>query len=205
VERDLLSCATKQAPLPLTSLDVNGASGVESEKSFDVVAPALPLVDLLHANLEEACHLLQISPPPDEMSVDDSTLLSQLATPLHKCGVAVVAITLGSAGAYVSVTADADRLESPPDSELARAASSWRGQAVRLTALPVEGDINANGAGDAFTAGLLAAMLWRESLELTTATKVALASARQRIDSTRRDQPMGLARILEELGIAPVY
>ena len=59
--------------------------------------------------------------------------------------------------------------------------------------------INANGAGDAFTAGLLAAMLWPEPLTLHDTLSVALASARQRIDS--KVEPRVTADLLRELGV----
>jgi sugar/nucleoside kinase (ribokinase family) len=48
---------------------------------------------------------------------------------------------------------------------------------------------NANGAGDAFVAGLLAAAVWHTPLSLTAAAKLALLSALQRVDSALRDAP----------------
>ena len=45
--------ADGSAPTPLLSLDVNGATLGSFGDVDGVVGPALPLVDLLHANLEE--------------------------------------------------------------------------------------------------------------------------------------------------------
>ena len=87
--------------------------------------------------------------------IDEATAteddLAELASPLLRSGVAIVAITLGASGAYVCLTDDAERLQA--GAVLRDATSSWRvGESVRLPALPLEGELNANGAGDAFTA-----------------------------------------------------
>ena len=81
-----------------------------------------------------------------------------------------------------------------------RCARGWVGSAVRLPALPLEGELNANGAGDAFTSGMLAAMLWQSddgaSMSLQDAVSVALGSARQRVDSARRAKPEAVGDLL---------
>ena len=148
----------------------------------------------------------------EEAAVSDARL-EALASPLLESGVAVVAITLGASGAYVAVTEDAERLRR--GEVLRGATSSWRpGSCVRLPALPVRGELNANGAGDAFTAGMLAAMLWREGgegegraegrarcLSLETTVRVALASARQRVDGSAEKVTIG--KLLEAELAAP--
>lgn len=63
----------------------------------------------------------------------------------------------------------------------------WKaGEWVRMSPLtPTEGaTVNANGAGDAFCAGFLAAMLSYEPTTLREATTIAMASALQRIDTS---------------------
>ena len=161
-----------------------------------MLGPALPLVDVLHANLEEACHLAGV-PPMAEAEATARSLRS-LAAAFSSRGVGVVAITLGGAGAYVHVSANSTRLQRSP--ALAAAARLWKpSEDVLLPAAPTSGAINANGAGDAFTAGLLAAMLWPEPLTLHDTLSVALASARQRIDS--KVEPRVTADLLRELGV----
>ena len=64
-----LLTASAGAP-PLVSVDVNGATLGAAADADGVLGPALPLVDLLHANLEEACHLagvlsLTLTPNPN--------------------------------------------------------------------------------------------------------------------------------------------
>ena len=172
---------------PLRSVDINGATLGEFADADGVLAPALPLIDLLHANLEEACHVAGVGAGAlDETAVTDDELAT-LVKPLLDSGVAVIAITLGASGAYVATCSDADRLQAA-GGVLAHATRGWQaGDAVRLPAMAVNGEVNANGAGDAFTAGMVAAMLWSaaddEPLGLEATVGIGLASARQRVDA----------------------
>ena len=67
---------------------------------------------------------------------------------------------------------------------------SWAAgpRAHRAAALPLDGRANANGAGDAFCAGLLAGLLWSEPLTLADVVHRGLESARERVDSARADR-----------------
>ena len=185
---------------PLLSVDVNGATLGEFADADRVLDPAYPLIDMLHANLEEACHITGVTPAPEEADASVETLRA-LVAPLLASGVAVVAITLGANGAFVAVTEDAERLRRTD--ALAQGAAAWCGAHVLLPALPVDGELNANGAGDAFTAGLLAAMLFRDeprdgaqrALSLKAAVGVALGAARQRVDSARRSAPESVGEL----------
>ena len=184
---------------PLLAIDVNGATLGAFADADAVLGPALPLADLLHANLDEACHIAGVDAGTlDEASATEEELMERVAAPLLAAGVAVVAITLGPHGAFVAVTSDSERLER--SAALGRCARGWVGSAVRLPALPLEGELNANGAGDAFTSGMLAAMLWQSddgaSMSLQDAVSVALGSARQRVDSARRAKPEAVGDLL---------
>lgn len=170
----------------LLSVDLNG---VQSDSPADVLEAALPLVDVLHLNEAEAQVITQ---QHSSLSASDPTGLSRAAAYLHDRGVAVVALTLGEQGAYVSVTPQQARLDGSP--ALGRQAGRWAGESVLLPPAPVtEGaQVNTNGAGDAFIAGLVAALLVRTevaTLSLAQATRLALLSARQRVDSVRRAAP----------------
>ena len=180
---------------PLLSLDVNGATLGPSSDADGVVAAALPHVDLLHANLEEASHLVGATLVGEQaISLEQ---LRAIVAPLLGSGVAIAAITLGASGVFVAVTQDEERLLR--GSTLGRAAAAWRGAEVRLPALPVDGGVNANGAGDAFCAGMLAAMLWRAgpALTLEQAALLALGSARQRVDGARCHRPESATMMLQ--------
>ena len=91
----------------------------------------------------------------------------------------MVAITLGEHGAYVKVTASELRLQE--GGRLAWQAAEWAGQETLLPPYPLQAgaEANTNGAGDAFIAGLVAAMLCRtRKLSLKQATSFALLAAR---------------------------
>ena len=87
-------------------------------------------------------------------------------------------------------------------SAIESAAAAWCGQEVLLPAPPPTGRVNANGAGDAFTAGLLAAMLWSSPLSLVDAVGLALGSALQQIDMGCK-QRRTAAEILSSLSADP--
>ena len=99
---------------------MNGATLGARADADGVLGPALPRVDLLHANLEEACHLAGVQPPLAEAEASEAELRA-VADWFTSRGVAVVAITLGAAGAYVHVTPDAARM-----ARLPTAASAWQ-------------------------------------------------------------------------------
>lgn len=166
---------------PITSLDLNG---VLPSSSPEILLPALVHTDVLHLNQEEATLITghTISTPPSLPS------LREAAAVLFSYGVAIVAITLGEEGAYVAVTPSEGRIL--PESALAWQASKWTpGTDVLLPAYPLTlgAQANTNGAGDAFVAGLLLALLTTAPLTLEQATKVALLTALQRVDSSKRE------------------
>lgn len=185
---------------PLVSIDINGATLGTAGDADGVLAPALGHVDLLHGNLDEICHLVGSTSLSEATATDDE--LRRLVAPLLSSGVAIVAVTLGAAGAFVAASDVAERFGRKES--LARAGTRWRGTEVRVAALPLSGELNANGAGDAFTAGLLAALLWNEDeLALEQVAMLGAAAARQHVDSARRGHPQSVRALLEELKIIP--
>jgi len=167
---------------PITSLDLNG---VLPTSSPDILFPALVHTDVLHLNQEETTIITGITiPTPPTLSS-----LQQAASVLFSHGVAIVAITLGEEGAYVGVTSSEGRIL--PESALSWQARKWKpGTDVLLPAYPLTpgAQANTNGAGDAFVAGLLLALLTTAPLTLEEATKVALLTALQRVDSSKREK-----------------
>jgi len=169
---------------PIVSVDLNGVSA--ATHSAAVLGPSLPNIDLLHANLDEARILTGTAAPPGAavsatgaVGEEERGELRAMAARLHAGGVAVVALTLGSRGAFASVTADAGRLRRV--GQLERAAGGWCGKEALLPALPPRGRVNANGAGDAFSAGMLASMVRAEAVSLEAALGAAQQSALERI------------------------
>jgi sugar/nucleoside kinase (ribokinase family) len=82
---------------PVISVDLNG---VQPGCDEGILTPALPLTDLLHLNHEEAEVVTGVPLP----GCEDRVALRKMAGKLHDQGVAVVAVTLGDKGAFVSVT-----------------------------------------------------------------------------------------------------
>ncbi len=169
----------------LTSMDLNGVTSVNNSPA--VLAEALPWTDVLHLNQEEANLLLSNTDIHLSDGVNSLAALQQAGDALLQKGLAVVALTLGEHGAYVKVTSNEGRLQT--SEALAWQASRWAGQEALLPpyALQPGAEANTNGAGDAFIAGLLAAMLSKtQALSLKQATSFALLTARERVDSLRR-------------------
>lgn len=178
---------------PLVSLDLNGVDpgNDATTRHLAVLGKALPYVDVLHANLEEAEAIvgpLGGGGADNDADAGADAHLGALARWFLDKGVAVVTITAGARGSFTAVTSDPQRLAASPGLE--RQVAAWAGQEVRAAAFAVgEGAaINANGAGDAFVAALvLAAAAWREALTLEEAVRFASLSALQRVDETLRD------------------
>ena len=179
------------------SVDVNGVTTDSHESG--VLQPALPLIDLLHANLEEARILagsrdrdgipcqssdgqFATSSSPQAFaggSAEELAELRHIAGKLHHDGVAIVAVTLGARGAYISVHKNSSRLCRVP--QLERATTRWSGMDQLSPAPAAPTRINANGAGDAFTAGVLASLLRATPLSLEEALLEGQLTALRRI------------------------
>ena len=175
----------------LVGVDINGIDGTNNpSEARDVLTPALCEIDVLHLNEDEAIVLfsglneeanddLPRNINDDEVSPELWAVLSWL----HEQGCAVVLLSLGSKGAVVSVTPNSERLQqlSSMTSKAAKISSStstsssynpsmcisqWiPGSYARIPAYEIDGEVNANGAGDALFAGFcLAASSWGSSI-----------------------------------------
>ncbi|KAL3914677.1 MAG: hypothetical protein SGILL_006008 [Bacillariaceae sp.] len=125
-----------------------------------VIGPALQHVDILHMNEDElvlltGCQILQTQDSQQE----DEFSIAKAADLFLQCGVAIVAVTRGRKGSYVACN-NAERFASSP-----ALPSSWINSAVHMPAamLPEGTRINTNGAGDAYTSGLLVASMLRHT------------------------------------------
>ena len=150
-----------------------------------ILGKALPWVDILHANYEEAEAI--VGALDGALSGSDDHLRALAAWFLEK-GVAVVSITVGSRGSFTAVTRHRTRIAASPS--LGRQVAAWAGREVRAPAFSVgpNSGVNTNGAGDAFVGGLvLAAAVWKEALTLEEAVRFATLAALQRVDEKLRD------------------
>lgn len=145
----------------IIALDLNGVSeapivksgtlrSLSDLKNDGVIGPALEHVDILHMN-EDELFLLTGSDVEDDFAVAKAVDL------FLECGVAVVAVTRGRIGSYVACNSAARLLKSPSLPQ------SWANCCVQGPAatLPTGQGVNTNGAGDAFTSGLLVASMLR--------------------------------------------
>eukprot|EP00571_Detonula_confervacea_P010296 CAMPEP_0172299626 /NCGR_PEP_ID=MMETSP1058-20130122/1890_1 /TAXON_ID=83371 /ORGANISM="Detonula confervacea, Strain CCMP 353" /LENGTH=406 /DNA_ID=CAMNT_0013009141 /DNA_START=71 /DNA_END=1291 /DNA_ORIENTATION=+ len=158
----------------LVGVDLNGVDGSDPRAAREALIPALSEIDVLHLNEDEA-RVLSSSESTcgnDDASTNDvsSQMLSQISS-FHKHGCAVILLSLGSKGAFVSVTPDSLRLQqlsSASSESLSMAIGQWTpGAQVRIPAFQIaHGEVNANGAGDALFSGFcLAASSWGSMIE----------------------------------------
>ena len=155
----------------LIGVDINGVDGSDPVAAREVLFPALSEIDVLHLNEDEAMLLSStesICNRNDAATSDLSPeLLSQIAL-LHSRGCAVIILSLGSKGAFVSVSPDSIRLNQSSPELSPMALSQWTpGLQIRVPAFQIgHGSVNANGAGDALFSGFcLAASSWGCTVE----------------------------------------
>mmetsp|Transcript_10410 Transcript_10410/g.13196 ORF Transcript_10410/g.13196 Transcript_10410/m.13196 type:complete len:1066 (+) Transcript_10410:82-3279(+) len=128
-------------------------------QSDNVIGPALSHVDILHLNEEELVNITGIQLEGSASAENDATQIKNAISLFLKCGVAVVAVTRGKKGCYIGCN-DEERFARTPMLPM-----TWAGEeiTVEATELPSETEINSNGAGDAFTSGLLLAAMLRHT------------------------------------------
>lgn len=129
-------------------------------KNDPILGCALNHVDILHMNEEELISLTgcQIT-NKEESQLEDDFAIAEAANLFIACGVAVVAVTLGKKGCFISC-GDAQRFARSKMLPLI-----WADCTAKVNAyeLPPDAVINTNGAGDAFTSGLLIAAMLRRT------------------------------------------
>lgn len=137
-----------------------GLRSVQSLKKDPVIGAALEHVDILHMNEDELTLLTgcRIKGTPEAQLEDDYAIASAVNLFLL-CGVGIVAVTRGRKGSFVSCN-DHDRFKRSNALPI-----SWVDCTAKVGAveLPESTLINTNGAGDAFTAGLLVATMLRHT------------------------------------------
>jgi sugar/nucleoside kinase (ribokinase family) len=165
--RALLDRVRAAAPAAVVSLDVNGADRCEA--GAGVLTAALPAVDLLHANLEEACVISGLAPPSAAGGLGaedvaglvhwfcDAATAAAPACPASPCF--TVCVTCGKDGVSVGRVGDGGARRNV----LHRAAYAISGRV----------DVNSSGAGDSFAAGSLAGLL--QAGDLASTSDAALA------------------------------
>jgi len=130
-------------------------------KQDPVIGPALDQVDILHLNEEELVSLTgcQIEGCGEDTQLDDEFQIASACNLFLMCGVAVVAVTRGAKGCFISCADEARFRKSPA------LPPSWVDCTTKFTPaeLPPGTVLNTNGAGDAFTAGLALAALLRHT------------------------------------------
>jgi sugar/nucleoside kinase (ribokinase family) len=186
----------------LIGVDLNGVDGSDRVAAQSALFPALSQIDVLHLNEDEAAVLTSASSASDEHDASpefgiSNTVLSQISS-FHDHGCAVVLLSLGSRGAFVSITPDAERLQllSSVHQPCAVMTDWIPGTKVCIPAFKIaHGEINANGAGDALFSGFcLAASSWAANKQSDqwkvtpeVAGKFASLVAWQRCDAKTRD------------------
>jgi sugar/nucleoside kinase (ribokinase family) len=158
----------------LVGVDLNGVDGSDPSAAREVLIPALGEIDVLHLNEDEAIVLCSSDGTFERKDITTNDVCPQLMSQIssfHELGCAVVLLSLGSKGAFVSVTTDSQRLQqlsSALSDSLSIAMSQWQpGSQVRIPAFHIShGEVNANGAGDALFSGFcLAASSWGCEIE----------------------------------------
>ena len=174
----------------MLTLDVNGADKKETPES-PVLLPALELVTVIHANLEEACVITGLQPPQNA-----SELTARQIRPIVDWFVAnganIALITSGKDGVFASTSVN-PRNPNP-------AFPIHPGVFVHREAYAVtEGAVvNASGAGDAFMAGVIAALSNASVVQsLDDLLDSGLASALYRIDTSFGGKKTSLKLLLE--------
>ncbi|QYH35417.1 carbohydrate kinase family protein [Salinibacterium sp. M195] len=180
-----------------TSIDlavVDPSSRVASLDWAQIFANVLPTVDVASPSLDDLTSALGISEP---FSIE---LVERLAASLIEQGVAVVALSAGANGVFVT-TASPERLRRGGRT-LAAVANEWGSRELWQPPLPVKNWASTNGAGDALTAGLLYSLWAGRSLSDAARTAAASAAIRMQGEVATKD---ALARMLEAHPAVPPH
>lgn len=148
--KELFDRVRAAAPNVMFTMDVNGADAREDARS-PVLLPALQLTAVLHANLEEACAISGLASPGDSATLSVSKI-RPIVEWFTDHGAGIACITCGKDGVFVATC------RSVSDNERLRLSTRLeRGAFLHRRAFQVSDGVtvNASGAGDAFTAGVI--------------------------------------------------
>lgn len=181
----------------ITVLDMNGVPEMDMRiegglrslfdlKTDPIIGAALEHVDILHVNEDELCLLTgcKIKGTPQAELEDDYAIVSAVNLFLL-CGVAIVLVTRGDKGCFVSCN-DIDRFRKSP-----ALPGSWADCTAKIgcVQLPEDTVLNGNGAGDAFTAGfLVAAMLRHTGMAILSNNGEQLSTPKTEVLSPERNK-----------------
>lgn len=196
---DLLALVRKAGVL--VSLDTTPIADDTTLRAM--LAPALPLAHLFAPNIEEAAQVTgrftalaaraRAAGADIEMIVTPADL-HQIGEDLLWMGIPLVILTLGPNGAYLC-TGDATMLRAVPGAP--DDLSGWANLRAFVPAYRVDGPINSAGAGDTFTAAVLASIC-AGSTSLVDAVAIAQCAAALHVDVSRRLPAMAEIATLRE-------
>jgi myo-inositol-1-phosphate synthase len=182
----------------IIALDLNGVAeapfrregnlrALADLKSDPVVGAALEHVDILHMNEDELRLLTgcMIQGKPDT-EADDVYNIASAVNLFLLCRVAVVVVTRGKKGSFVSCN-NVERFR-----RSSSLPASWADCTCQLGSfeLPKDAKLNGNGAGDSFTAGfLVAAMLRHTGMTVPSKSEVKTVVSSSEIYSTKSWKP----------------
>jgi len=183
--------ASVKAAGVVTSLDMSQPDPASSAGRADweaILTRTLPHVDIFAPNLDETLYMLD-RPRYLELTAAGSThlpdgeLLHAVADRLLGMGAAIVALKLGDRGLYLRTSADSRRLATltgllPAD------LTGWAGREMYTPCFRVK-VAGTTGAGDCAYAGLLAGLLYGQSIEAVLLSAAASgACSVERADAT---------------------
>ncbi|MDM4762064.1 carbohydrate kinase family protein [Galbitalea sp. SE-J8] len=143
-----------------TSLDLAVVDSESSAARTDwraLLASIAPVTDILSPSFDDLSSALRLGEPYSPARAE------ALVDELLAAGVGVVAISAGAGGLHLGAASVERLLAAGP--VLAGLAHDWAGRRLHRPAVSAPDARSTNGAGDASTAGLLAAMLRGESAE----------------------------------------
>jgi sugar/nucleoside kinase (ribokinase family) len=173
----------------VTSLDMSlpDPSSTAGRTDWEaLLARTLPFVDIYAPNLEETLFMLD-RPRYDELArgslAPDGDLLHALSERLLAMGAAIVGLKLGDRGLYLRTTPSAQRLGAL-GSLLPADLTGWVGRELYAPCFAVR-VAGTTGAGDCAYAGLLAGLLYGQSVEAVLLSSAATgACSVERADAT---------------------
>jgi sugar/nucleoside kinase (ribokinase family) len=162
----------------VTSLDMSLPDSNSTAGRTDwqaLLARTLPYVDIYAPNLEETLYMIDrpryAALAAGDAPAPDGDLLHTLAGRLLELGAAIVGLKLGDRGLYLRTTADPRRLAALGDL-LPADLTGWAGRELYAPCFQVK-VAGTTGAGDCAYAGLLAGLLYGQSVEAVLLSSAA--------------------------------